>query len=132
MRADCLIKMTRYSDAVKTQRECVRLAPHIRHFWTNLAYSEKRLQQIAIETRLRQMNAYVRGSWRMGTPFNDIIPRNMGVNGQIFDPSIDWVTGTAVVGGGGILTWGAADLLDARRKKCKNTTTISLLHWSFL
>jgi len=29
---------------------------------------------------------YIRGSWRLGTPFNDIRPRNMGMNGKIFDP----------------------------------------------
>jgi hypothetical protein len=29
---------------------------------------------------------YLRGSWRLGTPFNDIRPWNMGKNGKIFDP----------------------------------------------
>ena len=29
---------------------------------------------------------YTRGSWRLGTPFNDIRPWNMGKNGKIFDP----------------------------------------------
>jgi RHS repeat-associated protein len=56
------------------------------------------------------MNAYVRGSLRMGTPFNDIIPRNMGINGKIFDPSIDWVTGSAFVGGTGLGIWGVVEL----------------------
>jgi hypothetical protein len=54
-RAECLIKMRRYPDAVKAQRVTVRLAPHIRHFQTNLAYSEKRLQQLVIEARQRQI-----------------------------------------------------------------------------
>ena len=38
------------------------------------------------------LRAYLRGSWRLRTPFNDIVPRNMGANGLVFDPSIDWVT----------------------------------------
>ena len=29
------------------------------------------------------------GSIRLGTPINDIKPRNIGVNGIIFDPSLD-------------------------------------------
>jgi len=37
-------------------------------------------------------DAYLRGSVRMGTFFNDIQPRNMGANGIIFDPAIDPVT----------------------------------------
>ena len=50
------------------------------------------------------------GSWQLGTPFNDIWPRNIGANGLIFDPALHpihegaWWTlgGTVVVGGG---TW---------------------------
>lgn len=33
------------------------------------------------------LDSYVRGSWRLGTPFNDIRPWNMGKNGKIFDPA---------------------------------------------
>ena len=33
-------------------------------------------------------SSYLRGSWRMKNPFNDIGPRNMGVNGIIFDPAL--------------------------------------------
>jgi len=39
-------------------------------------------------------SAYLRGSLRMGTFFNDIQPRNIGMNGLIFDPAIDPVTKT--------------------------------------
>src|SRR5690606_4486164 len=35
------------------------------------------------------MGGWARGSWRMGTVLNDIRPRNMGVNGIIFDPALD-------------------------------------------
>ncbi len=31
----------------------------------------------------------IRGSWRLGTPFNDIVKRNIGATGQIFDPKIN-------------------------------------------
>ncbi|HET6407284.1 MAG TPA: hypothetical protein VFG14_05340, partial [Chthoniobacteraceae bacterium] len=55
-RAECLIKARRYADAVKAQRETVRLAPKVRHFQTNLAYSEKRLQRLAMEARQRQID----------------------------------------------------------------------------
>ncbi|MEM8963015.1 MAG: RHS repeat-associated core domain-containing protein, partial [Acidobacteriota bacterium] len=46
------------------------------------------------------LKAYVKGSFRMRTPFNDIIPRNMSRKGVIFDPALDWfslsvATGTA-------------------------------------
>ncbi len=34
-------------------------------------------------------SAYVEGSARMGDYWNDIQPRNMGVNGSVFDPAID-------------------------------------------
>ena len=37
----------------------------------------------------RFVQSYLRGSWRLGTPVNDIRPRNMGANGLIFDPSYD-------------------------------------------
>lgn len=33
--------------------------------------------------------AWLRGSYRMGTIFNDIRPRNMGLNGLVFDPALD-------------------------------------------
>jgi hypothetical protein len=36
--------------------------------------------------------AYLEGSKRLGTYFNDIQPRNMGANGLIFDPAIDPIT----------------------------------------
>ena len=32
------------------------------------------------------LRSYLHGSWRLGTPFNDIRPWNMGKNGKIFDP----------------------------------------------
>ncbi len=44
------------------------------------------------------VSSYIKGSYRMGTPFNDIIPRNMGRNGLIFDPAIDWFTQSISVG----------------------------------
>ena len=31
---------------------------------------------------------WLRGSWRMGTPINDICPRNIGANGMVFDPAL--------------------------------------------
>lgn len=50
-------------------------------------------------------NAYIEGSRRMGTWFNDIRPANMGANGLIFDPAIDPVTKTLfwtdIAGGAG-------------------------------
>ena len=49
---------------------------------------------------------WAKGSWRLGTPVNDIRPRNIGANGLIFDPAIDplfrpiyWTAGAGVVGG---------------------------------
>jgi hypothetical protein len=55
-------------------------------------------------------HAYFEGSNRLGTYFNDIQPRNMGINGLIFDPTIDSVqkglfiygTPTVIIGGGAI------------------------------
>ena len=41
------------------------------------------------------MKNYFKGMWRMKNPINDLVPRNMGINGKIFDPSIDWFTTTA-------------------------------------
>ncbi len=49
---------------------------------------------------------YIKGSYRLGTPINDIIPRNMGRNGLIFDPAIDWFTQTVVAGAGIGITGG--------------------------
>lgn len=50
-------------------------------------------------------NAYLEGSRRMGTWFNDIRPANMGANGLVFDPAIDPVTKTVfwtgIAGGAG-------------------------------
>ncbi|MGH7830847.1 MAG: hypothetical protein ACREP8_11785, partial [Candidatus Binatia bacterium] len=50
-------------------------------------------------------DAYIEGSKRMGTWFNDIRPQNMGINGRIFDPAIDPVTKTlfwtGITGGAG-------------------------------
>jgi RHS repeat-associated protein len=44
-------------------------------------------------------NSYFKGSYRMGTLLNDIRPRNMGINGIIFDPAWDPLTrGIAVHG----------------------------------
>jgi hypothetical protein len=31
---------------------------------------------------------WLRGSWRLGTPFNDIARRNIGSGGVIFDPAL--------------------------------------------
>jgi RHS repeat-associated protein len=45
-------------------------------------------------------NSYLRGSYRMGTLLNDIRPRNMGVNGIIFDPAWDPIMR-------GIALWGS-------------------------
>jgi hypothetical protein len=42
---------------------------------------------------------YLRGSWRLGTPFNDIKPRNMGTNGQVFDPALQPGFNTVISGG---------------------------------
>lgn len=35
------------------------------------------------------LKTYLRGSWRMGTPFNDLRPANMSVVGLVFDPAYD-------------------------------------------
>ena len=50
------------------------------------------------------------GSKRLNTPFNDIRPRNIGINGIIFDPSkhpiqesLEWFTGAALIGSGAYL-----------------------------
>ncbi len=51
---------------------------------------------------------WLEGSRRMGTPMNDIRPRNIGANGVIFDPALDPVSrgiywgaaGTATLTGG--------------------------------
>jgi hypothetical protein len=54
--------------------------------------------------------AYFEGSRRMGSFFNDIQPRNMGVNGLIFDPAIDPLTKGLFWGGAGVAAWGAYEL----------------------
>ena len=46
--------------------------------------------------------AYIEGSRRMGTLLNDIQPRNMGVNGLIFDPAIDPISKGLFYGGIGV------------------------------
>jgi hypothetical protein len=56
--------------------------------------------------------AYLQGSRRMGTFFNDIQPRNMGTNGLIFDPAIDPVTKALFWGGAGAAAYGAYELSD--------------------
>jgi RHS repeat-associated protein len=45
--------------------------------------------------------SYFSGTFRMGTLFNDIRPRNMGLNGVIFDPAWDSLTK-------GIFQWGSS------------------------
>ena len=35
------------------------------------------------------LSAYLKGSWRLKNPINDIVGRNMGANGLIFDPAFD-------------------------------------------
>ena len=59
-------------------------------------------------------STWAKGSWRLGTPVNDIRPRNIGANGLIFDPAIDplvrplyWTAGGGVVVAGG---WGIYEL----------------------
>ena len=54
--------------------------------------------------------AYMEGSRRIGTYFNDIQPRNMGTNGLIFDPAIDPVTKGLFWGGAAGAAWGAYEL----------------------
>ena len=52
-----------------------------------------------------------KGSWRLGTPFNDLWPRNIGANGLAFDPALHpihegiyWVgTGVVIFKGGELL-----------------------------
>lgn len=56
--------------------------------------------------------AYLQGSRRMGTYFNDIQPRNMGTNGLIFDPAIDPVTKALFWGVAGAAAYGAYELSD--------------------
>lgn len=58
------------------------------------------------------MRSYAQGSVCMRTPFNDIIPRNIGRNGLIFDPSIDWFTQSLTIGGGAGATWGLLEVID--------------------
>ncbi|MEH6462261.1 hypothetical protein, partial [Chitinimonas sp. JJ19] len=55
-------------------------------------------------------SAWMEGSYRLGTPFNDIRPRNIGANGVIFDPAkhpvqrnLEVFTAAAVFGTGGYL-----------------------------
>ena len=52
------------------------------------------------------MKNYIKGSWRMKVPMNDLIPRNMGKNGKIFDPAIDWFSQTLAIGTGASLYGG--------------------------
>jgi len=42
---------------------------------------------------------WLRGSWRLRTPMNDIRARNMGANGQVFDPAWHPIAQRAVEGG---------------------------------
>jgi hypothetical protein len=59
----------------------------------------------------RFWSTWFRGSWRMRTPFNDIVPRNIGANGLIFDPALHPLqqllyaggTAAALAGGGYLL-----------------------------
>jgi hypothetical protein len=51
---------------------------------------------------------WLEGSRRLGTPMNDIRPRNIGANGMIFDPALDpiargiyWIGAGAVAGSAG-------------------------------
>jgi hypothetical protein len=44
--------------------------------------------------------AFAKGSARMGTLLNDIRPRNVGLNGLIFDPALDPISKGLLVGGG--------------------------------
>ena len=54
------------------------------------------------------LRSYIEGTQRLGTPLNDIRPRNMGANGVIFDPALDpvtkwlWRIGIPVGIGGGV------------------------------
>jgi RHS repeat-associated protein len=56
--------------------------------------------------------AYLQGSRRMGTILNDIQPRNMGVNGLIFDPALDPVTKALLWGSAGATIYGVYELSD--------------------
>ena len=51
------------------------------------------------------LKIYTKGSIRLRTPLNDIKPRNMGANGQIFDPVLQ--PGFPTVMGGSVLGLGA-------------------------
>ncbi len=50
-------------------------------------------------TRGDVFKTWLRGSWRLRTPMNDIRGRNMGANGQIFDPAWHPIAQRAVEGG---------------------------------
>ena len=52
-------------------------------------------------------DAYMEGSRRMGTFWNDIQPRNMGANGLIFDPAIDPIMKVGAAGVGATVAAGA-------------------------
>ncbi len=39
-------------------------------------------------TRLDAFKLYIKGSWRLKTPMNDIVNRNIGAGGKVFDPAL--------------------------------------------
>jgi RHS repeat-associated protein len=55
------------------------------------------------------IQTYLRASARIG-PINDVIPRNMGVNGVVFDPALDWFSLTIFGTGTGGALWGVWEL----------------------
>jgi hypothetical protein len=53
-------------------------------------------------TRGDVFRTWLRGSWRLRTPMNDIRGRNMGANGQIFDPALHPIHQGIYWGGAGV------------------------------
>lgn len=58
---------------------------------------------------------WAKGSMRMRTPFNDIRSRNIGANGQIFDPALHPIHAGVYWGGAGVTVglvgaWGYYEL----------------------
>jgi hypothetical protein len=51
------------------------------------------------------------GSWSLGTPFNDIWPRNIGANGHIFDPALHPIHEGIYWAGTGIVVYKGGELL---------------------
>jgi len=54
---------------------------------------------------------WAKGSWRLGTPLNDIRPRNIGAGGQIFDPALHPLQQALYWGGGCIIVYKSGELI---------------------